>query len=267
MSLCRSLIGLCITLCVLACIRVPIVYGGSDLRFAEYISSEEITVMYSQAGYHSTGTKTAVVWSVDSSVKSGQFRIIDSSGDEVLRGELSFWGNYAWGGRNWIADFSEITEEGTYTLEVVLDNGSRGVAEVFSVDSELYGILAQKASRWFYYQRCGYGKYEELPGITESCHSDDAAFRDLSRSANQWGMVTGYKDVTGGWHDAGDYNKWVPYAWIGIYGLLELWDDLRPNWDFLDSSHPYQEVQNIPESRNPPNIQPNLRQLTQLSTI
>lgn len=233
----RMLVKLCIVLVVvLILIKVLGLFRTSESK--NHIIFQDVTLMYSQAGYHPNGIKTAVVWARDDNVEAGEFRIRNSSGKEILSKELTFWGNYMWGGKNWIADFSELTGEGLYTLEVVLDNERSAVSCEFPIDPDIYGILAQKASRWFYYQRCGYGGYEELPGIPGPCHVDDAAFRDLSGSTDEWGIVTGHKDVTGGWHDAGDFNKWIPYAWIGIYGLLEVWDDLSPSWNSLDSTLP-----------------------------
>jgi hypothetical protein len=64
-------------------------------------------------------------------------------------------------------------------------------------------ILATKAAKWFYYQRCG----TEVPGFHKECHTEDVVIK-----------TDGVKvDVSGGWHDAG------VWGWTFAYLTNEYW--------------------------------------------
>jgi len=62
------------------------------------------------------------------------------------------------------------------------------------------------ASYFFYAQRCG----TEVPGWHGPCHLDDARMPDGTR-----------RDLSGGWHDAGDYNKYNGYTPLAVYALAK----------------------------------------------
>jgi hypothetical protein len=66
---------------------------------------------------------------------------------------------------------------------------------------------APLAAYFFYAQRCGTG----VPGWHGPCHLDDARMPDGRRI-----------DLTGGWHDAGDYNKYNGYTPLAVYALSKL---------------------------------------------
>jgi endoglucanase len=103
-------------------------------------------------------------------------------------------------------------------------------SQAFEVGKDLlWQKTARPAYRFFYYQRCGM----EIPGFHKPCHLDDATDPGHTQ---QW-------DLTGGWHDAGDYNKYhnAPYV-LGLAWSYEreqaLFDsqdeDKNGRGDFLD---------------------------------
>jgi hypothetical protein len=65
---------------------------------------------------------------------------------------------------------------------------------------------AALAAYFFYAQRCGC----DVPGWHGPCHLDDARLPDGS-----------HRDFTGGWHDAGDYNKYNGYTPLAVYALAK----------------------------------------------
>lgn len=118
-----------------------------------------------------------------------------------------------------VLDFSSVTKPGLYQIYA---GGRR--SHPFFIRADLYARTAYEAFRYSYTQRCGYA----VPGVHEACHCDDALLPDGS-----------HRDVTGGWHDAGDLRKWVNHTLWQAIGICwyaraaapevtpELLDELR----------------------------------------
>lgn len=113
-------------------------------------------------------------------------------------------------------DFSALTAPGTYTIEV------KGVGESvpFSIATNVYGDPLYLATRAFYGQRCGTAvdlgpRFKGY--VHAACHMDDAQFHASSGR-------TGLKRATGGWHDAGDYGKYIVNSGITTGELLWAWE-------------------------------------------
>lgn len=116
-----------------------------------------------------------------------------------------------------LADFSSLTNPGKFQL---LIHGI-GKSAPFSIAADVYRDPFYVVMRAFYLWRCGTAvsavyngqRYEHGP-----CHTNDA-----------WlDFVIGkhvHKDGTGGWHDAGDYNKYVVNAGVTVGALLRAWED------------------------------------------
>lgn len=116
----------------------------------------------------------------------------------------------------WIADFSELKKTGEYYIEV----DGIGKSVHFKIDKNSYIFPWQTVTRSFYLMRCGC----EVSGIFNSdtfshkaCHLNDA-----------WLDYTGFgpvqADGIGGWHDAGDYGKYITNAGITLSNLFMAWD-------------------------------------------
>lgn len=93
-------------------------------------------------------------------------------------------------------DFTSITEEGTYHVEA----GDQ-VSPSFKIAKDVYEDAFKAAVKMLYYQRCGSELTEDLAGdfAHPVCHADEAVlYEDKSKSL----------DVSGGWHDAGDYGRY-----------------------------------------------------------
>lgn len=127
----------------------------------------------------------------------------------------------------WIADFSAFSKIGEYYIQ--LDNGER--SESFLINSKIYDTPFATVMNSFYLLRCGTAVTAEHKGDLfhhESCHHNDA-----------YGDYIGYPGVivdgTGGWHDAGDYGKYVVNAGITMGVLLFTWEHLQEN--IIESSY------------------------------
>lgn len=191
----------------------------SPLAPGQILAQPAVRPIVPHGGYHCDGSKRAVVWGNDSALR-GRFVLIEAQTTEaVYEGELVSRGPHPWGGGNLLAEFTEFRRPGRYRIRLDIE-GCRWTNEsvIFAIAPQTYSDLAGFTSRWFYYQRCG----TEVPGWHGPCHMDDG-IRD--------GV---FQEATGGWHDAGDYNKWAHYAHMGIFALIlaqGLFDDMG-----LDSS-------------------------------
>ena len=138
----------------------------------------------------------------------------------------------------WWVDFSPLVATGTYRLYSPLLEAQ---SYDFKVAGDVYRRVMQAALKTFYFQRCNIAKEITHAGAwadAAACHMDDIAV----------GAATGHTDfgsldLTGGWHDAGDYNK---YAWTAVStAVLHLLRAFEENPGLFSDSD-----LNIPESGN-----------------
>lgn len=116
------------------------------------------------------------------------------------------------------ADFTSLRDPGDYYLE------SPGIGRSFrfKISSDLYQHAYFLAARAFYGQRCGAAVdlTPDFPGYHHDiCHTAGA----FDPSSGQQGPHASQK----GWHDAGDYGRYIVNSGISTATLLwaaELWD-------------------------------------------
>jgi endoglucanase len=117
------------------------------------------------------------------------------------------------------ADFSAVSDPGTYHLEV--DGVGRSTS--FAIDPDVYRSAFVTAMLGFYGWRCGTAVAFDYAGTHygyPACHLQDAHTDPL-------GSV-GTRDGTGGWHDAGDYGKYTVNAALAAGTLLAAWEEYQP---------------------------------------
>jgi endoglucanase len=115
------------------------------------------------------------------------------------------------GDRLALADFSSVAIPGEYRL---VAQGKR--SESFLIGRDVYKLALRTAMRAFYGQRCGCavdlgGGYSHTV-----CHLDGA----LHSSSGKEGRLSNH----GGWHDAGDYGRYVVNSGISTGSLLWAWE-------------------------------------------
>jgi len=104
--------------------------------------------------------------------------------------------------------FSEVNKEGNYYL--ISESGQE--SQVFSIKDGIYSNVLNDALNFFYLQRCGSDLSQDKAGelVHSACHTTDAEV-----------VGFGHKiDVTGGWHDAGDYGRYVKTGTEALANLL-----------------------------------------------
>jgi endoglucanase len=152
-----------------------------------------------QAGFATHAPKLAVVLS-ESPITEGGFIVETSSGEVVHRGDLTP-APQAWDTHAAHADFSPVVAAGAYRLRI-----GEQASLPFRIGEREPGIATlHPATEFFFIQRCGM----EVPGWHGPCHMDDGVLPDGT-----------FQDATGGWHDAGDYNKYNGYTPLSIFALL-----------------------------------------------
>lgn len=115
------------------------------------------------------------------------------------------------------ADFSKLNAAGTYYLNVP----GVGRSWTFSIRPDVYVRTYYLAMRAFYGQRCGtrVDLGPEFPGYAHAaCH--------LKEEFHPSSGKQGERDNVGGWHDAGDYGRYIVNSGITVGTLLWTWGNL-----------------------------------------
>jgi len=184
----------------------------------------QLRALVNQLGYEPGAPKRFTV-QCNFPAATGQFVLLDEKGAPVFHSSLEYQGRikgafgHDWGGNYWRGDFTAFDVPGSYRLKVTLD-GASDLSWPFDVAANLYWErTARLAYRFFTYQRCGM----EIPGFHKACHLDDATNEAHTRQY----------DLAGGWHDAGDYNKYhnAPY----VYGLASAYALQKSRFDLQDA--------------------------------
>lgn len=143
------------------------------------------------------------------SEKPVEFTVHKSDGSPVLEGRADRRiTNEAAQETNFVGDFSEVREEGRYYISAV----GLGESDTFTIGKDAYSDVFRKAVHFFYLQRCGCELPEKAAGMYahEACHTKKAVVYGGTETL----------DVSGGWHDAGDYGRYVGPGAMAVAQLL-----------------------------------------------
>ena len=184
-----------------------------DLKF-DGLGDAPVEIMLSQSGFSTASSKRAVVRTL-AQPKGGRFRLSDAqTGKPRHEGDLRYWGRSKWERHCWIADFSSFTQGGRFRLSAHFDDGTTQRTPAFGVSAGYYDALADALRGYFFMSRCGC----DVPGFHKACHLDDGQLRD-GLDLTKGGKVVGHVDLSGGWHDAGDYDKFPGAEVWPVYAL------------------------------------------------
>jgi endoglucanase len=191
-------------------------------------------ILLNQLGYLPNHAKLATVLLAKIPSQTTQpttFRLRSENHAVVFEGKLSTPTlDAASGDTTAQADFSSIKTPGTYQLEV-----AGTLSDPFTIGSTVYADALRLTIRSYYGQRCGcnvdLGNGYKHP----ACHLDGAFDPTSGR--------TGTVPNAGGWHDAGDYGRYIVNSGITTGTLLWAWE-LYP-----EALHSL--VLDIPESGRP----------------
>ncbi|MBP3921484.1 MAG: glycoside hydrolase family 9 protein [Ruminiclostridium sp.] len=183
-------------------------------------------IFINQLGYRVNEEKRAVMpFPCDS------FSICDKSGNEVYKGEVKHSGYDENSGDDvYTADFSEFSEKGEY---IVKCGNKKSLS--FTIDDNIYDKALDDTMKAFYYLRCGCELKKEHAGeyTHPVCHDS---------LATVWSEPDKKYEVSGGWHDAGDYGRYVTAGAVAVAHLLH-------SFMMFPKAYEGQKL-NIPESDN-----------------
>ncbi|MDE6730168.1 MAG: glycoside hydrolase family 9 protein, partial [Oscillospiraceae bacterium] len=182
-------------------------------------------ILTDQTGYKTNSKKTAVFRNITNQTA---FSVVNADTKQVVyTGTLSGpKENVSAGETDYTGDFSQVTESGSYYIQCDgLDD-----SYTFTIAENPYSSMLDDSVRMLYLQRCG-------------CAVEDV---DFAHSACHTGMATIYGtseqiDVSGGWHDAGDYGRYTVAGAKAVADLL---------YSYLANPDLHSDAIGIPESGN-----------------
>ena len=184
----------------------------SPAALAHGAETAQLAIKVDQVGYPLNSPKVALV-----SAPATAFEVRRSSDDVVVfKGKLTAAkADPDTGDKVQAADFSALKQAGRYYLEVP----GVGRSWNFAVAPDVFEHTYYMAMRGFYGQRCGTAvdMGPEFPGYSHpACH--------LHGEFSPTSGTKGLRDNIGGWHDAGDYGRYMVNSGITTGTLLWTWE-------------------------------------------
>jgi len=154
------------------------------------------------------------------------------NGDIVFSAPIQSWdsGNThdQSGDKVWWFDFSDLSQEGDY---FIYDPTNHVRSVDFSIGTSIYQEAMNQALKTFYYQRCGTAKttpHAHNNWTDTPCHVNTS--QDLDCRLVTSPQPSNSKDLSGGWHDAGDYNKYVNFTFSTLHDLISAYEENPSVW-------------------------------------
>jgi endoglucanase len=217
--------------------------AGLLLIMPFYCSTQPTTgkIQLDQLGFYPHATKLAVITGESSDnffVINGQTKdtVYGSSLSKQMQSRNSSV-------KTKIADFSEVQQPGSYVLAIPgLEN-----SYPFSIANSVHHPVAIASLKGFYYQRVSMPLEKEYADIwaRPAGHPDTAVLIHPSAATAKRPAGT-IISSSGGWYDAGDYNKYVVNSGITMGTLLSAWEDLPVYFDTLNTHIP-ESNDNVPD--------------------
>jgi endoglucanase len=181
-------------------------------------------ILLNQLGYYPLAQKIALL-----KVKADSFEVVEVTSQKVVftgkTGPFCYW-EFS-GDSVSVADFSAVASPGNYQIRL---KNQPLVSPVFSIGKSIYAEITKAALKAFYLNRSGMAITQEFAGkwARPAGHPDTAVIIHASASSLLRPQGT-FISSTGGWYDAGDYNKYVVNSAITTYTLL-LFNQLYPDY-------------------------------------
>lgn len=189
-----------------------------------------MNIFVNQAGYLLQGEKRAAM-----PFECRDFWLEDAEGKICFRGQTKEFGfDRSSGDQVWEADFSEFCEEGTYRV-CAEKEGEKEISACFQIGDGAYDKLMYDLMKAYYFMRCGTKLEAKYAGkfVHNACHLG---------LAKEWVNHDKELEVCGGWHDAGDYGRYITAGACALSHLLYAYKMFPETFGALEL--------NIPESGN-----------------
>jgi endoglucanase len=214
-------------------------------------------IVVDQFGYPAKARKIAIIrdpkvgYDSAASFAPGQtYALLDLSTGKVVKvAAPSAWNSGRpdpiSGDKAWWFDFSEVETPGKYAV-VDTEKGVRSAS--FSIGDDVYREVMKHAMRAYFYQRAGFEKKPEFAGAQWADRASHLGPGQDSQSRpwhngrpNTPVAPSEIKDLSGGWYDAGDFNKYTTWTAHYIVVLLRA---------FEENPQAFRDDYGIPESGN-----------------
>jgi endoglucanase len=201
-----------------------------------------------QFGYLPNEAKVAVISdplkgynSFDHYTPGEKLQLKTQEGKTVFVGPTVAWNGGATdddsGDRGWWFDFSSIKTPGSY---YVYDPSTQLRSPIVRIGDTVYNNVLRAAARMYFFQRIGApipAKNAEGPWSDQAIYPQDSQ----TRYVNAKDDPAQYRDMSGGWMDAGDTDKYPPFNGDVIHPLL---------YAYTANPKAFGDDFNIPESGN-----------------
>ena len=184
----------------------------------------EIFVRFNQAGFTPNDIKTAVVLSTNNLEGRAISLMEGKKGKKVISILFGMnqgaYGNFPF---TYLLDFTQIKNAGDYYFQYANQK-----TYSFKISKNVFNGIADSLLQFFRVQRCGYTN----PFLHKICHISDATSLIEGKQT-----IAKTIDVTGGWHDAGDYVKFLNTTAFSTYLLLFSYDFDPVRFGFDDNKN------------------------------
>ena len=165
----------------------------------------KVYIRTTQVGFLPNDVKTGVIFSKDK-INAKKYYIINSVTRKLEFEDYLPGSNFVYGKFNYAVpiDFTPLKKIGNYYIKV---GENRSIQ--FKVNKNIFNNITDSLLLFYKAQRCG----STHPILHKKCHLSDAT--RLIGTKDSLGV-----DLTGGWHDAGDYIKFLPTTAFTTYLML-----------------------------------------------
>lgn len=205
------------------------------------------TVLINQVGYLPDSPKRIVFQMSDGleAPESAPFWLVDDNTEKTVYSGKLHKNATQYGHSYMLSNFTKFATTGKYRA-IAEVGGINYTSYDFEIGDNVYDVIRERAVDFFYYQRSGYDVKEIVDGFigNPAGNLDDAMIWNGTYPNGDPKLV--WKNLTGGWHDAGDYNKyngWYQTQWFCTHALANAWQlDNNSFWlsrkNVVDSSAP-----------------------------
>ena len=196
-------------------------------------------IVVDQFGYRPSLAKVAILVTRDSGWNTGEsyepgtaFEVRRwSDGGVVFKGVASAWQGGAVderaGDRGSWFDFSGLRDPGLY---YVFDPKNVVRSHPFEIADDVYSRVLKTATRMYYFNRANFAKQPPYSCVGKRCWSIGADYlgpgQDReARSVRDRDNPKTARDLSGGWWDAGDTNKYVTFSGNAVHPLLTAYEE------------------------------------------
>jgi hypothetical protein len=204
-----------------------------------------------QFGYFTTGIKVAVLRNPQTGFNAAEsyappatLQVKNSLNNVVYTGAITSWNggttDVISGDIGWWFDFSSVTTPGTY---FIYDATNAKSSATFVIATNPYTEVLKAATKMFYYNRCNFSKAVPYANVkwADATNFNNNLQDYNSRSVFDKLNAVTEKDLSGGWFDAGDYNKYVTFTYSVIHDLLMAYESnpaiFGDNWNIPESGN------------------------------